>query len=565
MKPLKFLLCLCFCSFCAPLSAQSPQVKKAAKAIFSLNTFRADGTPIATSFGVFVSQDGTAVSQWKPFVGAAKAFVVDTDGKKYNVEALVGANDIYDVCKFKVEGQTPSASVSQTPVAEKEQLWLVGYKAKSPRLLHSSVKKVEPFSTTTAISSEKSYGYYILDLQTPENVLFSPLLNENGEVVALLHTASKDGVANAVSAVYPSEMNAQTIGAGAITLSASSIPVVLPSDYKDAQLTLLMASQNRKGEAYNTLVDYFIKKFPQKVDGYEARARIFLSNREYDKAEQDMQKAISISEDKADQHYALSQLILDKNLYMPQDSVPSWSLERALSETESAYSQKDSPLFLHQKAKVLAAMRRFEDAAKVYLSLQNTSLAGPDMMVAASMCRQQAGAPFEETIALMDSALNCCPQPLTFQSAKYVSIRANMYQQEGLYRKAINDFNLYEKLMVGYNLHPDFYYNRFICERESKQFQQALDDISKAIEKNSNNEGYRCEKASLLLRLRMNEEAIAEANRALIINPESADAYAVLGAAQCSLGKKHEGLLNLQQAKSLGYSSADELINRFSK
>ena len=89
--------------------------------------------------------------------------------------------------------------------------------------------------------------------------------------------------------------------------------------------------------------------------------------------------------------------------------------------------------------------------------------------------------------------------------------------------------------------------------------------ILRLMEKNSNNEGYRCEKASLLLRLRMNEEAIAEANRALIINPASADAYAVLGAAQCSLGKKHEGLLNLQQAKSLGYSSADELINRFSK
>ena len=119
--------------------------------------------------------------------------------------------------------------------------------------------------------------------------------------------------------------------------------------------------------------------------------------------------------------------------------------------------------------------------------------------------------------------------------------------------------------MVGYNLHPYFYYNCFICERESKQFQQALDDISKAIEKNSNNEGYRREKASLLLRLRMNEEAIAEANRALIINPESADAYAVLAAAHCSLGKKHEGLLQLQQAKSLGYSSADELIIRFSK
>lgn len=74
---------------------------------------------------------------------------------------------------------------------------------------------------------------------------------------------------------------------------------------------------------------------------------------------------------------------------------------------------------------------------------------------------------------------------------------------------------------------------------------------------------YYCERASLKLRLRMYDDAIADANRAIIINDKTAEAYAVLGAAQCNQGKKHEGLLNLEQARSLGYPHADELIKKY--
>lgn len=543
--------------------AQPASVKKSAKAVFSLNTFRADGTPLSTTHGIFVSPDGYGVSQWKPFVGAAKAFVTDADGKRYDVEAIVGANDLYDVCKFKVAGQTPYAPVAKASAAAGTPLWLACYKVKGTRLLNSSVKKVEPFSTSTNIEGEKEYAYYIVGIQTPENVLFTPFLNESGEVVAMLHTESNEGVANAVSAVYPSDMKPFQVGNSASTLSQSSIPTLLPEDYKDAQIALVMAGQNRTGEAYKAAVEYFIKKFRNRHDGYEARARINLSERKYSEAESDILKAIELSDDKADQHYSFSQLLLDKEVYMPEDTLLSWGLDRALEEAEKAYELKDSPIFLNQKAKVLTVMKRFDEACQTYLDLQATSLAGPENMLAATQCKKLAGASFEDVMALMDSTIAVCPKPLTYQSAPYVLQRAALYHEDGQYRKAVTEYNAYEKLMVGYNLRPDFYYTRFICEREGKLFQQALDDISKAIEIYPQNELYHCEKASLLLRLRMNDEAVAEANRALIINPENADAYAVLGVAQCATGKKHEGMLNLQRAKSLGHVNADTLIKKY--
>ena len=53
--------------------AQPAGVKNVAKSIFSLSTYRADGSLLATSHGVFIGNSGEAVSDLKPFIGAAKA------------------------------------------------------------------------------------------------------------------------------------------------------------------------------------------------------------------------------------------------------------------------------------------------------------------------------------------------------------------------------------------------------------------------------------------------------------------------------------------------------------
>ena len=165
----------------------------------------------------------------------------------------------------------------------------------------------------------------------------------------------------------------------------------------------------------------------------------------------------------------------------------------------------------------------------------------------------------------MDSTIAVCPHPLTFQSAPYIFQRGAIYQQNGEYRKAVADYNEYERLMVGNYITPDFYYNRFVCERDSRLYQQALDDINKAITLRPSEALYLCELGSLQLRLKQYDDAISSANKALILNRSIPDAYAILGAAQCYKGQKHEGVLNLEQAKSLGYEMADELIKKLGR
>ena len=542
--------------------AQTPQAKKAAQAVFSLNTFRADGSLISTSHGIFVSSTGDAISQWKPFVGAAKAVVIDAQGKKYDVDGLIGANDLYDVCKFHVSGNTPSATVAKVSSAAKAELWLACYSVKTPRLLRATVSSVEDFSSS---GNSKKYPFYILNFKAPEDVEYCPLLTATGEVAGLLQTTKKEGTANAVSALFPAEMELKQFGDAASTIASSNIPQIMPADYKDAQVALVLAAQQRKPESYKAFVDAFIKKFPNKADGYEARARQSAASQDFASAKSDMEKAISVAEDKAEAHNAYSQLILDKELYMSDVTYTEWSLDKALSEAKAAYAVNNDPAYLSQQGKVLYAQKKYDEACQLYLGLQDTRLAGPETMFSATQCKVAAGAPLDQVIELMDSTIAVCPHPLTYQSAPYIFQRGLIYQNNGSFRKAWQDYNQYEKLMVGNRLPAEFYYNRFICEREARLYQQAVDDIAKAIELQPRNPVYYCEQGSFQLRLKQYDEAIASANKALIFNNRSADAYAVLGAAQCSKGQTHEGLLNLEQAKSLGYASADDLIKKFSK
>lgn len=95
-------------ALCMPMAAgaQTGAAKKAAESVFTLTTFKADGTLLATSHGVFVGNDGEAVSNLKPFEGAETAIAVDTKGVKHNVTRMLGADDIYNVARFRVDGKT---------------------------------------------------------------------------------------------------------------------------------------------------------------------------------------------------------------------------------------------------------------------------------------------------------------------------------------------------------------------------------------------------------------------------------------------------------------------------
>ena len=74
-------------------AAQPSPVKNVGKSVFTLTTFKADGSLLASSHGVFVDDAGTAVSDWSSFDGASKAVVIDAAGKRMDVDYI--ESDVY--------------------------------------------------------------------------------------------------------------------------------------------------------------------------------------------------------------------------------------------------------------------------------------------------------------------------------------------------------------------------------------------------------------------------------------------------------------------------------------
>lgn len=140
MKQIGVILTLIILCVCGNSKAQPSAVKNAAKSVFKLTTYNADGTVLSTSHGVFVGNNGEAISDLKPFIGASKAIVTDSKGREMNVERIMGVNDIYDVAKFKVSGKTIPLNVAQSASASGSQAWLVSYAEKSPTTTAATVK-----------------------------------------------------------------------------------------------------------------------------------------------------------------------------------------------------------------------------------------------------------------------------------------------------------------------------------------------------------------------------------------------------------------------------------------
>ena len=106
--------------------AQPSSVIQVGQSIFSLTTFKADGTILASTHGFFIGSNGEAISSWTPFVGAASAVIVDADGKKLDVDVMIGANELYDICKFRVKGKSHPVTFAKNPSKSGNKVWVVG-------------------------------------------------------------------------------------------------------------------------------------------------------------------------------------------------------------------------------------------------------------------------------------------------------------------------------------------------------------------------------------------------------------------------------------------------------
>ena len=540
-----------------PISAQPNWVKKAAKSVFTLKTFDDNGALLGSTNGFFVGANGEAMSSFTPFKGASRAVVIDAAGKEYAVSAILGANDMYDVVKFRVAAQkTQPLTIATTISAVGSTAWLLPY-LETKTAKGGPVRKAETF--------QNRYAYYTIALQADEKNVSCPLLNEDGEVIGLMQQPAEanDSLSYAVSACFVDSLKINGMSFNDATLRLTHIKKDIPSDLQNAVLMLYMTSASTDSATYAGLVDEVIQKFPDAPDGYIYRAQLAAEAADFAAADKDMQYAIKVAKEKDDAHFNYARMIYNKEIY--QSSIPfeSWTLDKAFSEIREAYAINPQPSYQQMEGNILFAQKKYDLAYDVFLLLTKTPMKSADIWYSAARCKQMQ----KDTtayLALLDSTMSVFNKPYLKEAAPYLWARANAKLDAGKFREAVNDLNDYEQLMAA-QVNDHFYYIRHQAEVEGRLYQQALNDITKAILMNPKEPFYYAEKASLQIRVGQYQEALQTADECIATDPETSNGYLFKGLAQCLLGNKKEGTQNLEKAKELGDPQAEMLIEKYSK
>ena len=311
--------------------AQPAWVKKASRSVFTLKTFAADGSLIASTNGFFTGFHGEAISNFTPFKGASRAVIIDAQGKEMDVVGILGANDMYDVVKFRVNGKTQPLIISATVAPVGSQAWLLPYREQK-NLRNGLIRKAEVFQDDNA--------YYTVAMTMSDGLVSCPLLNDAGEVIGMMQQPASvgDSLSYAVSARFVDSLKISGLSFNDATLRLTNIKKELPMDVKEATLLLFLAASHTDSVSYATMINDFVRQFPNAPDGYIYRAQQESAAGDFSSAEQDMERAIKVSDKKDDAYFNYARLIYNKEIYQSNQPYANWNLDKALTLIREANS-----------------------------------------------------------------------------------------------------------------------------------------------------------------------------------------------------------------------------------
>lgn len=549
--------------------AQTPKwVEKAKRAVFSVVTYDKNDKMLNTGNGFFVSEDGLALSDYTLFKGAERAVVITSEGKQMPVGLILGANDMYDVIKFRVaitEKKVPALIVAKTAPAVGADAWMLPYSTqKSIACVTGKVKEV------SKVAGE--YHYYTLGMQMKDKMVSCPVMNAEGQVFGIAQKSSGiDTVTTcyAAGAAFAMAQKISALSLGDAALKKIGIRKGLPETEDQALVYLFMASSSLSGDDYEKLLDDFIRQFPANADGYLRRANYYAAKGKddqtwYDKAVADFNQALKVAQKKDDVYYNIGKLMYAYQLSKPEKTYKDWTYDTALQNVRQAIAIDPLPIYIQMEGDILFAQQDYAGALAAYEKVNASNIASPATFFSAAKTKELAKGDPKEVVALMDSCIARCPQPITADFAPYLLERAQMNMNAGQPRNAMLDYDAYHTAVKG-EVNDVFYYYREQAALKARQFQRALDDIVKAIEMNPTDLTYQAEHAVVNLRVGRYEEAIQILDNILKADPKYAEAYRLLGLCQIQLKKTDEACGNFKKAKDLGDPNVDELITKYCK
>ena len=539
----KIFLLFTLCLLAQWSVAQAPKwVEKAKRAVFSVVTYGENDKILNTGNGFFVTEDGIALSDYSLFKGAQRAVVVNSAGVQMPVVSILGANDMYDVIKFRVDisaKKVPALNLAAVSPAVGANVYILPYSTQKDRSYTAGqVKAADKFS--------EKYYYYTLNLSLKDKMVSCPVMTEEGEVFALAQKSSGADTATICYAVDANFAMAQSVSAfsfGDMTLKNIGIKKALPDTEEEALVFLFMVSSQVSQDEYAQLLDDFIAEYPNSADGYMRRATNQLYRSKDDasmeKVEADMDKALSVAQKKDDLYYNRAKLIYNYMLSNPEKPYKDWSYDRAADEIRKAIALQELPVYVQVEGDILFAKQDYPAALACYEKVNQSDLASAATFFSAAKTKELMKAPAEEVLALMDSCMTHFNEPYTEEAAPYLLERAQARMNANQARAAMLDYDAYYKTVNG-KVNDVFYYYREQAALKAKQFQRALNDLEKAIELNPKDLTYRAELAVVNIRVGRNEEALKILQDALAIDPKYAEAYRLMGIAQLQMKKKQE-------------------------
>ena len=539
------------------------------KAIFSIITYDESDKIKATGNGFFIHSNGEALSDYSIFKDAHRAVIVTTEGKQLPVTHILGANEIYDIIKFRVDVGKEKITIlplAKVPSVEGESVWLLPYSTQKKSECQTGI-------IDEVVTAAEKYQYYTLKMSITDKMVSCPITNNRGEVIALVQKPVSDEQSNicyAVDANFAADLSIRALTANSSSLRSIGIKKALPATEEEALVFLYMKAGNEEPSIYLDMLNEFIATYPNSAEGYQRRATHYVDNykdeQHFQMAEKDLQKALELNPKKDEVYHTLCRLILMNINADTTITYKDWGVEKALSTIEQAITLDSLPLYLQTQGDLHFILKNYEQAYQAYQAVNRTKLATPESYYAAARSLQMLNDSSNDTLifSLIDKAVNCYSRPYPAEAAPYIWERARAREVIGQYREAVLDYNEYHTLLAG-RVSDNFYYRREQAAIAGRMNQLALDDISKAIELAPENADYLAEQASLYARFNQVDNAISSCQKALAILPDYADCYRIMAICYAQKGENDKVCEYLNKAKELGDKHCDALIQKYCK
>lgn len=555
---------------CFAASAQSPKtLKQVKKAVYTLQTYDAEGNVLSTGNGFFANEAGDFITSYALLPNCAKAVIVDSKGKTHDVVKVLGANETYDIVRLQT---APIKKLASTPIDTTSTL------EHTSLFLPAIGKEKKVYDTWIPVLSTEqaagNYNYYTLHHAGSPRLSHRPLLDATGNVVAIVQpSVETDTVLYALDIRYALDLAVKALSVNDRCYRALPLRKALPREIDQALVSLFLVSDQDDAALRSEVIDEFISSFPESHEGYLSRAAHHIalkSDSAYALAEADHTIALERAADKADEvHFQIAKQMLSVALDTLQQ-YKDWNFERVLAEIDKARAINSLPIYTQQQGDIYVTLKDYTAAYEKYMEVNRSDIGSPDTWLrTAYIIEQRAGeGDLELAIALLDSAVSKAQltmdnSQLTIQkSAPYVLERALLKARHGLHRPAVADYNLYEELVGTINT-DRFYYLREQSEAAGRMFQQALDDIDRAIALAPRQPVYLLEKASLNVRVARYAEALPILEVLIAAFPNDMDCNRLLGFCYIQLDDKQRGIPYLEKAATMGDNNAAALLERY--